>query len=276
MIVDCFMFFNELDMLLVRFDYLYDFVDYFILVESREVHSDTMLKKECYFENNKHKFSKYLNKVIHIIVDELPKHTNSTGNHALGWCRENFQRNSIMLGIDKLNLNDNDIIIISDLDEIPNKHKLKNILTEMEMNNNFEPFLLNGIHFNYTLEYICLAQDGNSFDKWPCNNVCRYIDLVKRYDNKPQELKHDINKKSFENSAWHLGWFGNAEYLQYKSIACADPIAPVNKSILEWDNVKKNKTDPCWCRGKNYLKYVPIQNIIELPDNYHLIMRLFS
>ena len=43
------------------------------------------------------------------------------------WGREIYQRNSIDQGIKKINCNDNDIIIIADLDEIPNAKILKDI-----------------------------------------------------------------------------------------------------------------------------------------------------
>jgi beta-1,4-mannosyl-glycoprotein beta-1,4-N-acetylglucosaminyltransferase len=77
--------------------------------------------KNYFLKNNKDKFSEYLHKIIHIIVKyNIP----TTGNP---WDVENYQRNCINIGIKKLNLNNDDIIIISDLDEIPDSNTINNI-----------------------------------------------------------------------------------------------------------------------------------------------------
>ena len=111
MIIDCFTFYNELNMLKFRFKELYEYVDYFILVEATTTFVGN--NKELYFKNNKNMFSNYLDKVIHIIVDDMPKDENP-------WVDEKFQRNCIQRGIKKLKLKDDDILIISDCDEIIN------------------------------------------------------------------------------------------------------------------------------------------------------------
>jgi hypothetical protein len=118
-VIDCFIFYNELDMLEFRLNDLNDLVDYFVLVECIKTHSNN--DKELYFENNKTRFSKFLDKIIHIIVkDNIPQTSNSMD-------RENYQRNCIDEGIKKLSLNNDDIIIIADLDEIPDTKTVLNL-----------------------------------------------------------------------------------------------------------------------------------------------------
>ena len=118
-VIDCFIFYNELDMLEFRLNELNDLVDYFVLVECIKTHSNN--DKELYFENNKTRFSKFLDKIIHIIVkDNIPQTSNSMD-------RENYQRNCIDEGIKKLSLNNDDIIIIADLDEIPDTKTVLNL-----------------------------------------------------------------------------------------------------------------------------------------------------
>lgn len=107
MIYDCFTFFNELELLDVRLHELSDVVDYFVLVESDITHQHA--PKPLYFEENKHQFEEFLPRIKHIVVKNAPR-TSS-------WATENFQRMQIIQGLSECA--DDDIIIISDLDEIP-------------------------------------------------------------------------------------------------------------------------------------------------------------
>jgi beta-1,4-mannosyl-glycoprotein beta-1,4-N-acetylglucosaminyltransferase len=109
MIYDCFTFFNELDILDLRLQLLHEKVDKFILVESTKTHSN--LDKPLYFSINKDRYKKYSDKIIHVVVSEFPDVQNS-------WTIENYQRNQIFKYLD--NCTPNDLILISDVDEIPN------------------------------------------------------------------------------------------------------------------------------------------------------------
>lgn len=111
-VFDCFKFFNELELLHLRFMEYYNHVDYFVLVESNKSH--TGKQKNLIFQENKHLFSEYLDKVIHVIVDDLPDY--SIDNI---WLAENFQRNAIRRGLIGL-ANAGDKILISDCDEFWN------------------------------------------------------------------------------------------------------------------------------------------------------------
>jgi hypothetical protein len=106
-IYDCFTFYNELDLLELRFEELYDHVDHFVLVEANRTFQNNL--KPFYFGENQHRFSQYMDKVIHIQVDDMPTDTDA-------WGREAYQRNSIARGV--VDADDNDIVIVSDLDEI--------------------------------------------------------------------------------------------------------------------------------------------------------------
>jgi|688.fasta_scaffold276978_2 hypothetical protein len=109
MIYDCFTFFNELDILELRLELLFDKVDWFVIVESTKTHS--FEDKELYYQSNSFRFKKYSDKIIHIVVSDFPEIRNS-------WTLENYQRNQILTALQ--NCNPDDIILISDVDEIPN------------------------------------------------------------------------------------------------------------------------------------------------------------
>jgi len=125
-IIDAFIFYNELDLLNYRLSILYYIVDYFIIVES--THTFIGNKKPLYFYENKNKFSKFMDKIIHIVDDafiENPLVSPNNNHDDEVWKNEKHQRNYIDFGIKKIELKKNDLIIISDLDEIPDDNTLK-------------------------------------------------------------------------------------------------------------------------------------------------------
>lgn len=116
MIYDCFSFFNELDILEIRLNILNDTVDKFVLVEATRTHQGKL--KSLYFEENKTRYQKFLNKITHVIIDEYPPYEGHTA-----WLLENYQRNMILKGLEGCKASD--IILISDVDEIPMPEKIK-------------------------------------------------------------------------------------------------------------------------------------------------------
>ncbi len=124
-IFDCFQFFDENMMLDLRLNILNDSVDKFVIVENTYMHSG--LKKKPVFDIKN--FSKFKDKIIYILVDKLPeglydttiiKNIKDKGNRTIDntLMIEHAQRNSIARGL--TNANENDLIIVSDVDEIPN------------------------------------------------------------------------------------------------------------------------------------------------------------
>lgn len=111
-IIDTFPFFNELSLLDLRLNILNDYVDEFILVEATRSHQNKT--KPLYFNDNKHLFKKYIHKIKHVVIDSFPEHTY--------WSHENYQRDSI--GKHLQDKHADDIIFISDLDEIWNPKAL--------------------------------------------------------------------------------------------------------------------------------------------------------
>ena len=124
-IFDCFMYFDEELVVDIRFNTLNEFVDYFVVVESKFTHKGD--KRDLKF--NHKKFNKFKDKIIYLIYDKPPQkiikfksedseEEKSTKYILNAAYRENGQRNYILKGLD--DAKDNDIILISDVDEIPN------------------------------------------------------------------------------------------------------------------------------------------------------------
>lgn len=119
-IVDCFTFYNEIDLLLYRLTILYEHVDFFVIVEANQTFSGK--HKPSFFKENQHLFSSFMDKIILVNVDLPFQYPNIDYSKNEQWTNEHFQRNSIALGIqkirEKVELNDDDLIVITDLDEI--------------------------------------------------------------------------------------------------------------------------------------------------------------
>ena len=107
-IFDCFQFFDEDMMLDLRPNSLYSQVDKFIIVENLYMHSGKKKKKNFDMD----KFKKFEKKIEYHFVEDFPKHNGDNYQY------EHYQRNQIKRGF--TGLEPNDIVLLSDADEIPN------------------------------------------------------------------------------------------------------------------------------------------------------------
>ena len=120
MIYDCFCFFNELDLLEIRLNVLKDVVDKFVLVESTRTH--TGKAKPLYFQENRERFAAFADRIEHIVVDDLMDEqavAKDTFNNP--WINENRQRNALARALE--GADEDDLVLLSDLDEIPRPEK---------------------------------------------------------------------------------------------------------------------------------------------------------
>ena len=121
-IYDCFQYFNEDHMVDLRLNILNKYVDFFVISESTKTHQGE--NKKLNFKINN--FSKFKKKIKYIVADY--KENIDCKNHAGGESLiEQHQRNFLIEGIKDANLND--LIILSDSDEIPDLTKLSQIKT---------------------------------------------------------------------------------------------------------------------------------------------------
>jgi beta-1,4-mannosyl-glycoprotein beta-1,4-N-acetylglucosaminyltransferase len=141
-IYDSFLFFNELDLLEIRLNVLNDVVDYFVLVEASTTHQGA--EKPFIYEENKERFSAFIDKIIHVKIEDTPDTytgrpeniEDSIWNHILQtkafnrftephYGRIFYQRECKIRGL--INCSDEDIILSSDVDEIPDPEILKRL-----------------------------------------------------------------------------------------------------------------------------------------------------
>ena len=212
-IIDCFMYFDEDMMLDLRLNILDKYVSNFIICEATFNHKG--LKKKLNFDINK--FSKFKNKIIYLVLDKEPsniKKISPEDNQSVinskildnSINRDVGQRNHLIEGIKKFN--DEDLILLNDIDEIPNleffKYKSKITIFKQKM-----------IYYKFNLLY------PNFF--WMGSKICKKKHLLF-----PQWLR---NIKSKNYSWWRIDTlFSNKKYLN---------INFVEKGGWHFSNIKK-------------------------------------
>ena len=112
---DCITYLNEEELLELRLNILNKYVDFFVICEAREDHRGN--SKKLNFNINK--FTKFKEKIIYLIVERFE-------NCKRTWDRQNYQRDYLINGIS--NANNEDLILFSDVDEIPNLQNIKNFI----------------------------------------------------------------------------------------------------------------------------------------------------
>ena len=222
-IFDCFMYFDEDVLLDLRLNYLNSYVDKFVIVESNYAHSGK--KRNLNFDINN--FKKFKNKITYLVFDQEPSgianfnnkdHIDITNSKYFlnAAKRENSQRNYILKGLK--DAEPNDMILISDLDEIPNLEQ--NNLNEINNRLIFFKQKLFYYKFNLMLE---------SFE-WFGTKACRKKLLLS-----PQWLRN-IKDKNYpfwrldtifsrtkyqdiyfvENGGWHFSYLKTAKNIEKK------------------------------------------------------------
>ena len=172
-IYDCFQYFNEDHMVDLRMNILNEYVDYFVISESTKTHQGNDKKLNFDLKN----FKKYENKIIYLIAD-FDK-DNEIFNHTGGESEvEQHQRNNLSNGLVKAN--DNDLIILSDSDEIPDLTKLSLIKSSTK----FAAF--SQMMFMYKLNLQNLNESN-----WIGSKVC-----LKKNFPRPQKLR-DLKFKNY-------------------------------------------------------------------------------
>ncbi len=122
---DCCMYFDEDLMLDLRLNILKDCVNNFIIVEATKDHTG----KDKKLNFNINNFPKFKDRITYIIVDDMPVNLSSyKKNWPVHHLRDQHQRNALSRGYK--NCDDNDLIMISDIDEIPDPNKIKEFQIE--------------------------------------------------------------------------------------------------------------------------------------------------
>lgn len=214
MIYDCFQFFNELDMLKIRMNVMNPVVDRFVISEATVTFSGQ--PKPLYFEEHKDEFKQFADKIIHVVVDDTP--TGYTHD-----C-DTFQKNAVGRGLK--GCSDDDIVIFSDLDEIPDPDKVREICKKISDNEDgardmvfhmaqrmFYCYLnmeeVSGNLLAYCGEFPGIASKDR---KWLGTKICS-AEIVKKLNMNVGELRWPDAKENgvrISDGGWHFGYMGGS------------------------------------------------------------------
>lgn len=239
-VYDGFAFFNELDLLELRLEHLWDVVDHFILVEATRTFQKK--PKELVYQKNKNRFARFHSKIIHIVVDEFPTFWTKF-RPVTSWHYDNHQKEGILKGLKEAH--PDDLVIVSDLDEIPFREKVL-LAREQSGIRVFEHF-----QAYYFLNYVCthihdyggqaIAQKNRGgYGRWHGSVMLekKLIKDIKTTRNHRDEAGPHI--QVIEGGGWHYSFMGGIEKILYKIQAWAHTeynqrgtLDQVVKSVLE-------------------------------------------
>ena len=249
-IYDCFGFNDENHLLEIRLNELDKYVDYFVVVEFGETHQGNKKTQNI----DKDLINKYKNKIRYYYVDKFENIKDPHG-------RDQYQRNYLSNGL--YDADNNDLILLSDIDEIPN---LKKIEIDQVGNN---IFAFSQVHSMYKLN-LCLEK------KWIGSKICKFQNLkslqwlrslrTKRYSllriDKLFSPRYSRNIKIIENAGWHFGWLRTSESIIKKLESYAH--SEHNTNYFK----NKNLIDQCINEKKNFFnknETLRISSLNELP-----------
>ncbi len=248
-IFDCITFFDNNLMFDLRYNILKDYVDYFVICESKFDHKGN--KKKINFLDNK---NYNYNKVKHFVLEKpFPKNTNVWENQAI---QREFLLECVQFA------NPEDYIFFSDPDEIPRPE----ILINFELKNKYGIFMQSCFNYKFNL--------FNKYESpWEGTRVCKKKNLKSidfmRQKIKSKNLKYNFFRfdkekdiKIFENAGWHFNNILEAEEIsvKLKTFAHTEFASEKFSSTKQINQKIKNKID-LFERGHKY-------QVIKLDDSF--------
>lgn len=225
-VYDCFMFNNELDILELRLRELDAVVDRFVLVEAAQAHSG--ISKPLHYEGNKERFAQWKERITHIVINGFPPKMDA-------WGRENAQRNALSYGL--RDLKDDDLVIVSDVDEIPRASAVRETLERSDV----DVIGLQLAHFHLRLNYLQVL-GADPVYVWP---VAAWGRAFKR--SSPQKLRDfrialnlkrlegtlDSNLAVLDHAGWHFSYIGDDDHVRLKLASFAHREHAVSRVLDE-------------------------------------------
>ena len=232
-IFDCFQYFNEDHMVDLRMNILNNDVDFFVISESTRTHQGENKKLNFNIEN----FKKYKHKIIYTIAD-FKKDKNFLNHQGGESLIEQHQRNNILNGLTKAD--ENDLIILSDSDEIPDLKKINQI----KKSTKFTAFSQKMFMYKLNLQNL---DESN----WIGSKICLKKDLPKPQKLRDLKFKNypfwRIDKKNLQiiNGGWHFSFLQSPEDIakKIKSYSHGEFNTEENVNINKINQKIKNSID---------------------------------
>lgn len=218
-IFDCFLFYQELDMLELRLRELAPAVDRFVLVESTRTFQ--LQPKPLYYAENRERFAEWNDRITHVVVDELAP---LESGYDQVWSQERFQRNAILRGLAEAD--DSDIAIIADVDEIPSRDAIRLLRGQHESElysaaikstlGHAGIYLHIRLHY-YWLDCISIQPDWFRLAASTVGHVRKVSPTGLRIEEYQKLPRFEMN-----DCGWHFSYFGGAEAVIAKRLALSE------------------------------------------------------
>lgn len=211
-IYDCFTYFNEDQLLKLRFETLWDYVDYFVICESVLTH--TGKAKSINFDIKK--FSKYKEKIRYLLIETYPFVSDNP------WDYENYQRNYLIHGLN--DAADDDWVMISDLDEIPNPQVIKQFNPKKYLRASLEQYnyvyFLNNLWLidgkPVTIDVVKITTFKNLKTIYKCPERLRHYKSSGVFRGLKKNWMRYFHTQLIKNGGWHFTWMGGVEKILEK------------------------------------------------------------
>jgi beta-1,4-mannosyl-glycoprotein beta-1,4-N-acetylglucosaminyltransferase len=209
-IFDCFNFFNELDLLEFRMKFLDPYVDYFVIAESNLTHSGH--PKPYHLRDNMDRFAPWIHKIIYIPIEQSTKglifsEQKNYDPESASWKLEKEQRNALLQS--STLMKESDIVLLSDLDEIPSVWGIKKAL---RISKPAAFSLLFHVHY--------LNCQHSKDIRWWKGSIMATAGQFKEIT--PQGLRDNRDVyPSLPDAGWHFSFMGGAEKIRQKLQAFA-------------------------------------------------------
>lgn len=205
MIFDCIPFFNELDILKLRMEIMDPYVDYFVLEESTVTFSGE--DKKMIFAQNRHLFKQFEAKIRYVAVSDSPMSGVTTHE------RDKYQKNQLIRAL--ADCQPEDIIIFSDVDEIPNPDTLLQVIEHFDAGKIYHLAqrmfycFLNMEEISGNLLSITGEFPGVERKQWLGTKICSFGNLPAEGIVYLREVSPaDPRSVRVADGGWHFGYMG--------------------------------------------------------------------
>ena len=202
------MYFDDDLVLDIRLNTLNEHVNRFVIVEATLDHAGNSKKLNFNIE----KFNKFKNKINYIVVEDLPKNVDDfKKNWHPAHMRDQFQRNALERGYK--DFNDEDLIMISDIDEIPNPKKI----SEFKVQNKYACFIQK--NFQAKINRLNITEE-----KWPGTKICQKKNLkspqwlrdIKTKKRKIWQIYKEKEPQIILDGGWHFSFLKDFNLIKKK------------------------------------------------------------
>lgn len=255
LIIDCFPFFNEVELLRARIDYLSPVVDLFVIVALNKTHAGEPYSPPIAPGLRRNP------KVLYVIKDKVPQREGQEAN----WERLRYQRESILplLGA----LSDDTTILLSDLDEIPRREIIQQVREQAPIADGQIACLMMDYYY-YDPTNLVTANKAEGYP-WPGTKITNLGTMRRLGVTGLRQVQAKDCSVVLPDAGWHCSYFGGVQQVKAKMAAICEShymLTPEKRDVLEPERIAANLQAHTDVYGRDDMGFVRIEPRADLPD----------